>query len=576
MNSNYKQKTRIFLSFIIIFSLLCINLNFTLISNAATPVTYYVSSINGNNNYNGLSSSTPWASFYKIPTTLNPGDTVLFERGSTWSTPLVLSGVGTSTSFITLSAYGSGALPKISLSNGANDTCITINEGSYWRINNLDLRNSRMGIYLRYISTINNNNMSVQNCYFYNINCSSVISTLIDNNAVTAELHRNNDEYVWPAAIFVGGRIAVDSKSTKVQNIIITDNTFDQCYTGIGSDWYIADSGTGDQVSRITTNLWWIDKCTITGTTNGIFALSKASNSTIQNCRTLSGSTLTSPMGTTGAFLQNCYNFTIQYCEFSNIKNNGSVDGCGIDFEGNNKSVTFKNNVLANNEGSAILLCATFGVNTGIYISNSTLYNNCTRPYGTDWSYEILSWNSGNTGTITNVGTYKGPAVGYSNSLALAGFGYTNCRSLNYYSVNTLPSFWLWNTPNNFEGWTNLNNWGSGNVNGGYLNGISTGTDMFNVGPATFINGYLQSHLNIKFHSTLGGTAQLFFTTDTEPSFSGDKSITFNYTPGSNDVNLIIDLATNQKWKGVITGLRIDPTSVSGSSVSIDHLSIQQ
>jgi hypothetical protein len=101
---------------------------------AAAAVTYYVDSSAGNDANAGTTTGTAWRSLAKVNAfALQPGDTVAFKRGGTWSGTLTLSRSGTSASAITVDAYGTGNKPVV----GGNVTnCVTVS-GSYWVINNL-------------------------------------------------------------------------------------------------------------------------------------------------------------------------------------------------------------------------------------------------------------------------------------------------------------------------------------------------------------------------------------------------------------------------------------------------------
>ena len=87
-----------------------------LFSIIASATDYYVSST-GNDSANGLSSSTPWKSISKVNSefsNLNPGDRILFKRGDVFYGTIKVEKSGTASSPITLSSYGTGALPRIS------------------------------------------------------------------------------------------------------------------------------------------------------------------------------------------------------------------------------------------------------------------------------------------------------------------------------------------------------------------------------------------------------------------------------------------------------------------------------
>ena len=72
-----------------------------------TGSVYYVSN-SGNDNNDGLTKATAWATIAKVNTyKLEPVDTVLFERGGLWREPLIAQKA------VTYSAWGEGDKPKI-------------------------------------------------------------------------------------------------------------------------------------------------------------------------------------------------------------------------------------------------------------------------------------------------------------------------------------------------------------------------------------------------------------------------------------------------------------------------------
>ena len=80
---------------------------------------YYFSSIHGDDNRTTLeaqNSSTPWKTIAKLNSffsSLLPGDSILFERGSSFYGALSVQKSGTSSQRIVFDAYGSGAIPII-------------------------------------------------------------------------------------------------------------------------------------------------------------------------------------------------------------------------------------------------------------------------------------------------------------------------------------------------------------------------------------------------------------------------------------------------------------------------------
>src|SRR5260221_12537628 len=80
----------------------------------AAATNYYLSS-KGNDLQNGTSALSPWRSLKKLSEVqlLQPGDSILFERGSVFSGELKMSASGKQGKEIYVGAYGSGAKPVI-------------------------------------------------------------------------------------------------------------------------------------------------------------------------------------------------------------------------------------------------------------------------------------------------------------------------------------------------------------------------------------------------------------------------------------------------------------------------------
>jgi hypothetical protein len=110
----------------------------------ATPAeaatrTYYLDCNSGSDSNSGLGTGSAWRSLNKANNaSLAPGDSLLLKRDCTWTGTLKARWRGSANARITISAYGSGALPKIQnsssdLSNGQTYTSVDIT-GSYLTI----------------------------------------------------------------------------------------------------------------------------------------------------------------------------------------------------------------------------------------------------------------------------------------------------------------------------------------------------------------------------------------------------------------------------------------------------------
>lgn len=82
---------------------------------------FYVDSAEGNDISSGTSEDSPWKSLAKVSDMiLQPGDHVLFKRGSSYSGCVTIRGDGTADKPITIGAYGSGAAPSFTNPDGSN------------------------------------------------------------------------------------------------------------------------------------------------------------------------------------------------------------------------------------------------------------------------------------------------------------------------------------------------------------------------------------------------------------------------------------------------------------------------
>lgn len=108
--------------------------------------TYYVD-CSAATNGTGTQAS-PWNTLASISsTTFNPGDQILFNRGTTCSGILEPLGSGTTSSPIVMDAYGTGAQPIID--GGMNTAAVQLVGQQGWEINNLEIAGGNYyGVYI--------------------------------------------------------------------------------------------------------------------------------------------------------------------------------------------------------------------------------------------------------------------------------------------------------------------------------------------------------------------------------------------------------------------------------------------
>jgi hypothetical protein len=146
--------------------------------------TVYLSSSSGRDGNSGTSSSAPVASIAKAAVLTKPGDTLLLKRGDTWG-----QGLGSwGKSGVTISAYGSGANPKIASSAKG----LEISRASNFTVRGITFvglnKTSNFGI----VTTGGNGNLTIADCdvsgyrmnivlqgYFGPINGAKVLNTRV-------------------------------------------------------------------------------------------------------------------------------------------------------------------------------------------------------------------------------------------------------------------------------------------------------------------------------------------------------------------------------------------------------------
>lgn len=103
---------------------------------------YYVSSISGDDAFDGLTANTPWRSIEKLQSVkLNPGDSVRFSRGASFDKPFYVNDSGVENMPVVLTDYGSNELSAPAFTNktfeqGNFGNCIRI-RGSFVVVENL-------------------------------------------------------------------------------------------------------------------------------------------------------------------------------------------------------------------------------------------------------------------------------------------------------------------------------------------------------------------------------------------------------------------------------------------------------
>jgi hypothetical protein len=517
----------------------------------------YLSSSAGSSGNDGFSAEEPLSSFADLAPylPLRPGEQLLLKAGDRVSGELNIRGKGTATDPITVGRYGDGANPVIDPNDIEFGKGLVWNNASHARINGIDVENSKLGIYLRYEWTdVGSRDVVIENSNFRNLSDPTLDPT------------KHNFELAWSDAIFVGGQAWNQAEyANRLDGLTIRNVTADTVGHLFGTNFYYP----GVYKSRITNLL--IEDCYAVNSL-GTFSIFGVDGGVIRRFTSIGGVQRDTWSGSTLGFIQNSKNVIIEDSLFASIARAQSADGSGMDFEGNTENVTFRNNVIHSNAGSAILILTTDGPNTNLVITGNTIYNNAVDP----WNSEINSEIQGSTGTgvISNNGIYRrSSAVNFfAPGSNWSGFTISGNRQLEYSSVVGRPTWWDFATHGSFDGWGGLNQWGSAAVVGGLLTGQSLGVDPYIESPPTWADSNTSRYVWVRMSQTAGAFGQIFYQTETDPTWDQAKSVAFPIIADGQMRDYFVDLGQLVNLNGVITRIRLDPTVEAASTMAIDFI----
>jgi hypothetical protein len=132
---------------------------------------------------------------------------------------------------------------------------------------------------------------------------------------------------------------------------------------------------------------------------------------------------------------------------------------------------------------------------------------------------------------------------------------------------------WEWDT-DRLEGWTALSDATlTPDESAKALLFGGEGDDPGALAPATMFPAADRGAIVIRAKRTGGtGRGKLYFSTDSEPSMGEDKAIDFDLPDDEVFHEITINSGNHARWKGTITGLRIDPFEAGPGTVEIDYV----
>ncbi len=523
------------------------------------PSTFYISSSEGSDGNSGVSESSPWETFQHINAMRRiPGDRVLLKRGDQWNEELRLSRSGEPGNPIELSAYGTGDKPRIVRSDMVYDLCAVIESPSYWRINNLDCRNAKVGLYLRYNQSRRNNDVIVEDCHFQDMNQIEIWDPAYYNY-----------EIAFNAGIWVGGKLwAINEYQPILENLTVRRCRMHRITHGFGIGWYYPHRYRNRIRNLILEDCW---------NTGGYgMYLFHINGGHMKRCYFFDGEDGFMPTGTTQTIIQTSQNFQIDSCVFEGTsRQGGTADGTSFDFEGDTYNCEYSNNVSYHTDGQSLLLLNTGGPNKGLLIRDSVFFDTCNDAL--TWpghNYEITG-GSPSEGTLRNLTFYTDGSLGlFSPTSDFNNFVIDNVNEYPMSLIEGRPWYWHFNTDGDMENWAGANQMTGIHVADGKLKAVSTGADPYIYSPFTWIVGIPNPTWTLSMMADAGSHAQVFFITHNDPLWNEAKSITVPLIADGKYHIYKLDMLSCPEYAGIITQVRVDPTNVSGANVGIDYLKL--
>ncbi len=419
------------------------------LASCAQGTTYYISSSEGSDDNNGTSKKTPWKSFAHVnEMRLQPGDKVLLKRGDEWNERMYVRGSGSKNAWVKISYYGdkNDELPVISLNCDKHDIAIVVTDYNkekkikdqetinYIHIDGLDIRNTYLGIYFRFIATKGNTGFKVTNCNFKNIYDADAFANELDNvdnyvawmRAPKGNLETVTDygsyketggganEYIWPDSIRVSG-------IARYEDVIASEFDVNNCVFEDASGGFHVSLGTPAGHDVYSVQKVRMYDCVMTGSYAGLYRFElveggwdgtdRSEWGYVRNVRHIGGSDYRAGVtGPTASYMAVCNNILVENSEMAYMYNYGGGDGCGFDYETYVSNITQRNMVYHNNDAAALLILNSDAYKKD-YVNVSLLdtlsYNNIKNPYSYVIEADIMLGTNSDTMIFKNIFSYR-------------------------------------------------------------------------------------------------------------------------------------------------------------------------
>ena len=392
---------------------------------APVAMTYYIDCSQASNG-SGTQAS-PWNTINSVNAqTLNPGDSVLFARGTTCNGMLNPTGSGSSSAVITLDAYGTGALPIID-GGTSNQYALYLNDEQYYQINNLALQGGNT-----WTVSVNGNiaGNTLHHIHMANLDVSGV-------HAVGTTPCCSGLVYVSPSVcngffddVLIDGVVAHDT--TGMEGIHVN-----------GAGWCDPTTGVKQQVGGTVT----VQNSTGHDVYGDGIVVTLATNTTIQNSVAyntgLCPSTICNGQTSSGLWHWFSTNALVQNNEsYDNRTYEVGHDGGDYDIDTQNSNAVYQYNYGHGSDGYCVsILGQNDGTNNPTTSNSVVRYNICANDLQVDQNYgEILifTWNGGQ---IDGVQVYNNTIyldTNLSSDYALMDYGTTYTGTTPNFFMNNL------------------------------------------------------------------------------------------------------------------------------------------
>jgi parallel beta-helix repeat protein len=258
------------------------------LSNTASFATnYYVDPSSSSTTANGTLAN-PWKTIAQVnsgTTALNPGDSVFFKRGQSYSGRLTISRSGSATAPIVYTNYGTGNLPEF---NNAITDIINIYNKQYIVINGIKIIDNSISptdhtvqAKISYAINIENSpNCTISNCDISLVGVGIAVLAGSDNTTITGNyMHnmrmvRNTPTSVNPDDDYGANPMVIGSSNNNISN-----NRFEECWA-LSYD-YGYDGGAVELFGGTMNNNKVMNNTAIN--CNGFMEIGSSTNGTAQN-----------------------------------------------------------------------------------------------------------------------------------------------------------------------------------------------------------------------------------------------------------------------------------------------------